>query len=192
MKRLLVASKNPGKAEEIRVILDPLNDWQLDRLPESHPDCEETGSSYFENARQKAIFYSQSTAEWTVADDSGIEVDALGSWPGIYSARFAPDDKSRNEEILRRLEGVPQEKRTAQLICSLALARSGEVIWSAEERIRGRIVFEPAGNNGFGYDSIFWNIEFGKTMAELEPHAKNQVSHRGKALSRLQECLAAI
>lgn len=192
MKRLLVASKNAGKAEEIRTILKPLNDWQLDRLPASHPDCEETGSSYLENARQKALFYSQSTNEWTVADDSGIEVDVLGGWPGIYSARFAPDDKSRNEELLRRLEGVALEKRTAQFICSLALVRSSEVVWTAEERIYGRIVFEPTGNNGFGYDPIFWNIEFGKTMAELETQVKNQVSHRGKALERLQKYLAKI
>ena len=192
MRRLIVASKNPGKSSEIQTILESLHDWQAERLPAKSPDCDETGSTFMENASQKAEFYSLQTPELTVADDSGLVVNALDGWPGIYSARFAPTDEARNEKLLEELKGVPEEKRTAEFVCALALARSGKVIWTVEERVRGRIGTEPAGTNGFGYDSIFWTPEFGKTMGELEPEVKNRISHRGRALARLKEYLARL
>ena len=192
MRRLIVASKNPGKAGEIQTILEPLDDWRAERLSEEAPDCDETGSSFMENASQKAEFYSFRTTELTLADDSGLVVDALDGRPGIYSARFAPTDQARNEKLLAELEGVPEEKRIAEFVCALALARSGKVVWTVEERVRGRIATEPAGSNGFGYDPIFWAPEFGKTMGELEPEVKNRISHRGRALARLKEYLSTL
>ena len=192
MRRLIVASKNPGKSSEIQTILAALHDWQAELLPAKSPDCDETGSTFMENASQKAEFYSLQTPELTVADDSGLVVDALDGRPGIYSARFAPTDEARNKKLLEELKGVPEEKRTAEFVCALALARSGKVIWTVEERVRGRIGTEPAGTNGFGYDPIFWTPEFGKTMGELEPEVKNRISHRGRALARLKECLARL
>ena len=192
MRRLIVASKNPGKSSEIQTILEPLHDWKAERLPAESPDCDETGSTFIENASQKAEFYSLRTPELTVADDSGLVVDALDGRPGIYSARFAPTDKARNEKLLEELKGVLEEKRTAEFVCALAVARSGTVIWTVEERVRGRIAAEPAGSNGFGYDPIFWTPEFGKTMGELEPEVKNRISHRGRALALLREYLAKL
>ncbi len=192
MRRLIVASKNPGKSSEIQTILEPLHDWQAEPLPAESPGCDETGSTFMENASQKAEFYSLRIPELTVADDSGLVVDALDGRPGIYSARFAPTDEARNKKLLEELKGVPEEKRTAEFVCALALARSGKVIWTVEERVRGRIGTEPAGSNGFGYDPIFWTPEFGKTMGELEPEVKNRISHRGRALARLKEYLARL
>ena len=192
MRRLIVASKNPGKSSEIQTILGPLHDWEVENLTERWPDCDETGSTFIENASQKAEFYSLRTTELTVADDSGLVVDSLDGRPGIYSARFAPTDETRNEKLLEELKGVPEDKRTAEFVCALALARSGKVIWTVEERVRGRIATEPAGSNGFGYDPIFWTFEFGKTMGELEPEVKNRISHRGRALARLKEYLSGL
>ena len=192
MKRLIVASTNAGKAGEIQTILAPLSSWLVETIGADLPDLEETGSTFVENAEQKAEFYSRLTNELTVADDSGLVVDALDGRPGIYSARYAPTDEERNIRLLRELRNTPESERTAAFVCALALARSGDVIWSVEERVQGRIALEPAGDRGFGYDPIFWTPEFGRTMGELEPEVKNRISHRGRALERLKEWLGTL
>lgn len=192
MKPLIVASKNPGKASEIQTILEPLRAWKTERISADSPDCDETGSTFIQNASQKAEFYSLQTMELTVADDSGLVIYALNGRPGIYSARFAPTDEKRNEKLLEELKGVTEDKRTAEFVCALALAKSGKVIWAVEERVHGRITIEPAGSNGFGFDPIFWVPEFGKTMGELKSEVKNQISHRGRALARLKEYLSRL
>ena len=192
MKRLIVASTNAGKAGEIQTILAPLSSWWVETIGADLPDLEETGSTFIENAEQKAEFYSRLTNELTVADDSGLVVDALDGRPGIYSARYAPTDEERNNRLLRELRNTPESKRTAAFVCALALARSGDVIWSVEARVQGRIALEPAGDRGFGYDPIFWTPGFGRTMGELEPEVKNRISHRGHALARLKERLGTL
>ncbi len=192
MKRLIVASTNTGKAREIQTILAPLDAWQVASIGTDLPDVEETGSTFIENAGQKAEFYSRITNELTVADDSGLVVDALGGRPGIYSARYAPTDAERNKRLLEELVDTPDAERTAAFVCALALALAGTVIWSVEERVRGRIAVKPAGSEGFGYDPIFFAPEFGRTMGELEPEVKNRISHRGRSLARLKEYLETL
>ncbi len=192
MKRLIVASTNTGKAREIQTILAPLDAWQVASIGTDLPDVEETGSTFIENAGQKAEFYSRITNELTVSDDSGLVVDALGGRPGIYSARYAPTDAERNKRLLEELVDTPDAERTAAFVCALALALAGTVIWSVEERVRGRIAVKPAGSEGFGYDPIFFAPEFGRTMGELEPEVKNRISHRGRSLARLKEYLETL
>ena len=192
MKRLIVASTNTGKAREIQTILAPLDAWQVASIGTDLPDVEETGSTFIENAGQKAEFYSRITNELTVADDSGLVVDALGGRPGIYSARYAPTDAERNKRLLEELVDTPDAERTAAFVCALALALAGTVIWSVEERVRGRIAVKPAGSEGFGYDPIFFAPEFGRTMGELEPEVKNRISHRGRSLAQLKEYLETL
>jgi XTP/dITP diphosphohydrolase len=192
VKRLIVASTNTGKAREIQTILAPLDAWQVASIGTDLPDVEETGSTFIENAGQKAEFYSRITNELTVADDSGLVVDALEGRPGIYSARYAPTDADRNKRLLEELVDTPEAERTAAFVCALALALAGTVIWSVEERVRGRIAVKPAGSEGFGYDPIFFAPEFGRTMGELEPEVKNRISHRGRALARLKEYLETL
>jgi XTP/dITP diphosphohydrolase len=189
VRRLIVASTNTGKAGEIQTILAPLSSWLVETIGADLPDVEETGSTFVENASQKAECYSRMTDELTVADDSGLVVDALDGRPGIYSARYAPTDEKRNERLLKELHGKPEAERTATFVCALALARSGVVIWSVEERVSGSIALGPSGDHGFGYDPIFWTPEFGCTMGELDPEVKNRISHRGRALARLKERL---
>jgi XTP/dITP diphosphohydrolase len=190
MYTLIVASKNPGKAREIRAVLDRLDDWEVIPLPPNAPEMEETGQSFIENAIQKAEFYSSRFAGWSVADDSGLEVEALGGRPGIHSARYAPTDAERNDKLLAELAGVPESRRDARFVCALALALDGRVQWKVQEHVAGRIVEEPIGRNGFGYDPLFLLPDVGRTMAEIDPAIKNRISHRGRALERLRAYLA--
>ena len=189
MRSLVVASKNPGKAHEIATVLGSLQDWNVKSLPEGIPDIDETGNTFIENAVLKAEYYSRSIDGMCVADDSGLIVDALGGRPGIYSARYAPTDDARNQRLLEELKGIPPGKRDARFVCALAVARKGHSIWTVEERVEGQIALELAGENGFGYDPLFWVPEFGATTGQLNPEIKNQISHRGQALRRLEEYL---
>ena len=182
MISLVVASKNPGKAHEIATVLHSLRDWTVKSLPKGIPDIDETGTTFIENAVLKAEHYSRSVDDWCVADDSGLIVEALGGRPGIFSARYAPTDAARNQRLLEELEGVPKEERGARFVCALAVARKGRVIWTVEERVEGQIAITLAGENGFGYDPLFWVPEFGRTTGQLKPEIKNQISHRGVAL----------
>ena len=189
VKSLVVASTNPGKAREIATVLSTLHDWKVESLPEGIPDIEETGSTFIENAILKAEHYSNLVDGLCVADDSGLIVDALGGRPGIYSARYAPTDDARNQRLLEELEGIPPDKRDSRFVCALAVARVWHSIWSVEERVEGQIAPALAGEYGFGYDPLFWVPDFGMTTGQLKPEIKNQISHRGVALRRLQEYL---
>ena len=189
MRRLVVASTNPGKTREIRTLLQSLQAWAVEPLQSNIPEIEEIGSTFLENAIQKAEYYSRSIDGWIVADDSGLVVDALDGRPGIYSARYAPTDQERNRKLLHELENVRDAERKARFVCALALAWAGRTVWSIEERLEGRIALAPAGEHGFGYDPVFWIPEFGQTMGQLKPEVKNRISHRGLALARLREHL---
>ena len=185
MPKLLLATTNQGKAREYRHLLKGLP-FQLVTLAEEgiHIAVDEKNTTFEENARLKATVYSNFSHLITLADDSGLEVDALGGEPGIRSARFAGDeasDEDKVERLLARLKEVPWEKRTARFRCVIAIANPERRTELCYGECRGLIAFEPKGNNGFGYDPIFYFPELDKTMAELPLETKNQISHRGRA-----------
>lgn len=190
---LLLATGNPAKVREIRAVLAglPLEVVSLADLP-AVSEPAETGATFAENARAKALYYARATGRWALADDSGLVVDALGGLPGVHSARYAADevppgsprqaiDAANNRKLLRELAGVSDEWRTARFICHLAMADARGVLLEATGAIEGRIGHRPAGENGFGYDPLFLLDELGKTTAELPSEQKNAISHRGKA-----------
>ncbi len=157
-------------------------------------EIEEDGATFAANARKKALGYAKATGLWTLADDSGLVVDALGGQPGVKSARFAgAQDKDRKiidhknfEKVLEMLEGVPKEKRTARFVCCLCLASPEKVLVETEGILEGEILTEPMGENGFGYDPIFWIEKCEKTVAQLGSEQKNAISHRGNAIFKLK------
>jgi len=191
MKSLLVATTNPGKLKEITGILDgvAVNLLTLsDRPPIVEP--EETGATFEENARLKARYYSKATGLVSVADDSGIEIDALDKAPGVHSARWHGTDyptKFRKIQELFRERGVSGS--TARFVCSVAVADGETILFEARGTVEGEIASEPRGTNGFGYDPIFFYPPFGCTLAELDRDRKAEVSHRGKAFRALREYL---
>ena len=185
MPKLLLATTNQGKAREYRHLLKGLP-FQLVTLAEEgiHIAVDEKNTTFEENARLKATVYSNFSHLVTLADDSGLEVDALGGEPGIRSARFAGDeasDEDKVERLLARLKEVPWEKRTARFRCVIAIATPEGRTELCHGECHGLIAFAPKGNNGFGYDPIFYFSELDKTMAELPLETKNQLSHRGRA-----------
>lgn len=186
MVHILVATRNLGKLREIRQIAAamPLVFHGLDEFPQVS-DAPETGATLAENARQKALYYSAATGLDTLADDSGLEVDALGGAPGVHSARYAGwprDDQANNRKLIEALAGVPPQRRTARFRCAVAFVRQGRVVLESEGTFEGLIIDQPRGNNGFGYDPHFLIPELGLTAAELSPEEKNARSHRGRAL----------
>ena len=194
-KRLVVATANSGKLREFRSLLADLP-YELIGLAElGLPSPPETGSSFLENATFKARHAAASSGFAAVADDSGIEVDALGGAPGIHSARYAgadADDGANNAKLVRALRGVPGEQRRARYRCALVLVETGDAApLTAEAAWEGFILDAPRGSGGFGYDPYFWLPELDKTAAELTPDEKNRLSHRGKALRALREALLA-
>lgn len=191
MKILVVATKNNGKAKEFGQILEgmPYEIRTLDDYPNT-PDVEETGTTFVENAIIKAKAYAQITGELTIADDSGLEVDALDGRPGVYSKRFAPTDSERNSKLLFLLKDVPDERRTARFRCAIAIAEPDGSLRTCEGKVEGRIAHDPKGENGFGYDPIFFVPEFNKHFAELTSDEKNSISHRGRALEAAKIFLA--
>ncbi|HEY4690609.1 MAG TPA: RdgB/HAM1 family non-canonical purine NTP pyrophosphatase [Anaerolineae bacterium] len=190
--RLLVATTNPGKIGEYQALLDGLNLQVVGlRQVEIDFDVEETGASFEENAPIKARAYADASGLLTLADDSGLCVDALDGAPGIYSARYGPTEHARIERLLGELQGVPDERRTARFGCVVALAEPGAAIWTFEGVCEGRIAWQPSGTNGFGYDPVFLFPEYGQTMAELPAAVKNQVSHRARAMTKAREWLLA-
>ncbi len=183
--RLLIASANRGKVAEYRTLLEGLEcDLVSLRDVGISGAVEETGTSYAENARIKAVACAAQSGLVTLADDSGLEVDALGGEPGIYSARYAGDgatDAERVAFLLRKLEGVPAERRGARFVCVIAIASpDGDVTYCRGE-CPGMIAAAPRGGGGFGYDPAFLLPDRGLTMAELPPGEKDRVSHRGRA-----------
>ncbi|MCE5197695.1 MAG: XTP/dITP diphosphatase [Armatimonadota bacterium] len=190
MRKLVVATKNPGKAKEVAEILVGLP-YEVVSLAQysDAPDVEETGTTFVENAVLKAKAYAEFTGELTLADDSGLEVDALDGAPGVYSSRFAPTDAERISKLLDVMKDVPDERRTARFCCAVAIAEPGGEARTCEGKVEGTIAHEPRGDNGFGYDPIFQVTSLNKRMAELESSEKNAISHRGKALEQAKKLL---
>jgi XTP/dITP diphosphohydrolase len=196
---LLVATTNQGKLAEVQAFLKslPLRIVSLRDLA-NPPEVIEDGDTFEANALKKARTLAQYSGLLTLADDSGIEVDALGGAPGIFSARYCGkegNDDANNEKLLRELANVPDEKRTGRFVCALALcAPDGDGLkeWTVRESCEGRIAFALKGANGFGYDPLFFYPPFGKTFGEIDRETKATVSHRGKALKKLAEALPTL
>jgi XTP/dITP diphosphohydrolase len=189
---ILIASTNAGKVREVKgalaslsVVLRDLRDFGPLR------EVQETGSSFMDNAQLKAREYARMTGMWTLADDSGLEVDALGGAPGVHSARYAGQsatDKQRVERLLTELGDVQAEGRAARFVCAVAVSdRDGNLIWEGTGTCSGAIGFSPAGVNGFGYDPLFIPDGFALSFGELADSIKGEISHRAKALSQLRE-----
>lgn len=196
MPRLLLATTNPGKIREYRLLLAGL-DYQIVTLSEQgiNETVTEEGESYERNAATKAAAYAKLSRLITLADDSGIEVDALNGKPGVHSARFAGEkatDADRVVKLLAMLSGVPPDKRTAHFKCVIAIATPEGKLDLCQGECHGIIAPEAKGENGFGYDPIFYLPGLGKTMAELPPRLKNRLSHRGKAARKAKKILARL
>ena len=194
-KRLVVATANLGKLREFRSLLAGLP-YALTSLAELGLESPaETGSSFLENATLKAHHAAACSGFAAVADDSGIEVDALGGAPGIHSARYSgpdADDRANNAKLIDALKGVPRQQRRARYRCALVLIEAADAApLVAEAAWEGFILDAPRGSGGFGYDPYFWLPELDKTAAELAPEEKNRLSHRGKAMRALREALLA-
>ena len=190
MSELLLASQNPGKLKEMGLLVEGLpfqvvGPRELGLL--EAPD--ETGTTFLENAAIKALAYARLSGRLTVADDSGLSVDALGGAPGLYSSRFGGErasDRDRNLLLLEKLRGQPFERRGARFTSAVAVARGGELLFQAQESVEGFIVDDMRGENGFGYDPLFFYPPFGRTFGEVLREEKDRVSHRGKAFARLR------
>lgn len=193
MKKIIFATGNQDKMREIREILADM-DVEVVSMKEAgiHADIVEDGSTFEENAVIKAKTICELTGEITLADDSGLEIDYLNKEPGIYSARYMGEDTSytiKNQNLLDRLNGVPKEQRTARFVCAIAAVLPDKETLVTRETIEGYIGFEPQGENGFGYDPIFYVDEYNCSTASLPPDKKNEMSHRGKALRAMKEAL---
>lgn len=191
MKKVIFATGNEGKMKEIREILGDL-DIQLLSLKDAGitADIEENGNSFEENAVIKATAIRDLTGKIVLADDSGLEIDYLNKEPGIYSARYMGEDTSyhiKNANLIERLNGVPDEKRTARFVCAIAAAFPDGTVRTVRAAMEGRIGYEEKGENGFGYDPIFYLPEYGCSSAELSMEEKNKISHRGKALRAIRD-----
>lgn len=191
-KRLVFATGNQGKVNEFRQMLG--QEYEICSMKELGVDVDivEDGSTFEENAVIKAKAVMEATGEMVLADDSGFEVDALGGEPGIYSARYMGEDTPysvKNAELLRRCEGVPEDKRDARFVCVIACAYPDGKVDTVTGVIEGKLAYEPKGENGFGYDPIFYLPDRGCTTGELEPEEKNAISHRGIAIRKMVELL---
>ena len=191
--RLLVATTNPGKLREIRELLRdaPVELVALNDLPPI-AEPEETGSTFEENARLKARYYAAHAHLPTVAEDSGLVVDALDGEPGVQSARFLGADATyadRFAEIYRRLAARPDAPRTARFVCALTMIREDVVVFETTMTVEGEIAVAPSGTGGFGYDPIFFYPPYGMTLGEVSQDAKLRIAHRGKAFRALAEWL---
>ena len=192
--RIIFATGNEGKMREIREILKGLN-LEIVSMKEAgiERDAEENGTTFEENALIKARSIAGLTYDIVMADDSGLEIDALNKEPGIYSARYLGEDTSydiKNTTLLNRMKAVPEPRRTARFVCALAaILPTGEELVVRGE-VEGRIAYEMKGKYGFGYDPIFYLPQYGCTSAELLPEKKNAISHRGKALTQMYKLLS--
>lgn len=188
---ILLATTNPGKLREIGLILSGLPQAfvTLDDLP-AVPEPEEIGATFAENARQKALYYARATALPTVAEDSGLEIDALDGAPGIYSSRYSGATyPEKFENIYAALRARGAKDSTARFACCLALARGNAIMFEARGIVEGVIAEAPRGAHGFGYDPIFFHPPSGRTLGELEDDEKRAVSHRGEAFRALRAYL---
>lgn len=193
-KKLVFATGNQGKVEEFRQMLG--DDYEIYSMKDLGIDVEivEDGKTFEENAIIKAKAVMEATGEMVLADDSGFEVDCLNGEPGIYSARYMGEDTPysvKNAELIRRCEGVPEDKRDARFVCVIACAYPDGNVDTAKGVFEGKVAMEPRGEHGFGYDPIFYLPERGCTSGELLPEEKNQISHRGIAIRKMVEILKA-
>lgn len=190
-KRIVFATGNSDKMKEIRMILADLNLEILSMKDAGiQIDIEENGTTFEENAMIKARAVAEYTQDIVLADDSGLEIDYLNKEPGIYSARYMGEDTSytiKNQNLLDRLSGVPKEQRTARFVCAIAAVLPNKEVLVKRETIEGYIGYEPAGENGFGYDPIFYVDEYHCSTAQLPADKKNELSHRGKALRAMRK-----
>ncbi len=197
MRKLLVATHNRGKVAEFADLLQDMEiDWlSLDDVGIAH-EVPETGRTFGENARLKAQTYAAMTGLLTLADDSGLEVDALGGAPGVYTARYGGaglTHEQRYRLLLQNLANIPWEERRARFRCVVALAApDGTLLAEADGVCEGFIAWEPAGDGGFGYDPVFYLPEYGQTMAQVSSATKHQISHRGRALRAIVPQLQAL
>jgi XTP/dITP diphosphohydrolase len=195
---LLIATTNLGKLREFRTLIDPGVDLRsLEGL--AVPVVEESADSFVGNARLKAEGYAKATGLWTLADDSGLEVKALGGKPGVHSARFAEihdrgtGDAANINLLLEMMRDVPDADRRGRFVCVLALASpQGSTVLVARGEVEGLITRHPVGGQGFGYDPIFFHERLGKTFGQLSPQEKEKVSHRASAAARLKEAVASL
>ena len=189
--KIIFATGNENKMKEIRMILSDLG-MPIQSMKEAGIDVDvvEDGSTFEENALIKAKAVAAQCNDIVLADDSGLEIDWLGGEPGIYSARYMGEDTSyhiKNASLIERLNGVPDEKRTARFVCAVAAAFPDGSVKTVRGTMEGRIGYEEKGENGFGYDPIFYLPEYGCTSAELSGKEKNKISHRGKALRAIKD-----
>jgi XTP/dITP diphosphohydrolase len=194
-----VATTNPGKVRELRAMLGNRVQWKTLADFAGVAEVKEDGSTFAENARKKAMGYAKATGLCTLADDSGLVVDALDGAPGVNSARFSGErpegadrkllDRRNMEKVLSLLADVPTEKRTARFVCCLCLASPEKVLIETQGTLEGVITDTPAGSGGFGYDPIFYVPQLGKTVAQLGDQEKNAISHRGNAIRKLRPLL---
>ena len=191
--KIIFATGNENKLREIRQITENMG-IEIVSMKDAgyYTEVEETGTTFEENAYLKASAIAKKCNLPTLADDSGLEIDYLNKEPGIYSSRFMGEDTPhsvKNAELLRRMEGVPDEKRTARFVCAICLVRPDGSSETVKATMEGRVGYKSAGKNGFGYDPIFFLPERGCTSAELSPEEKNKISHRGKALRMMRDIL---
>lgn len=196
-RTILVATTNPGKLAELSAMLGgDIVFKNLADLPDI-PEVAEDGDTFEENAAKKALGYAKATGLWTIADDSGLVIDALDGAPGVHSARFSGEktddrtliDHKNIAKVLDLLKDVPAEKKTARFVCSLCLGSPDEVLIQAQGKLEGLIIAEQIGSNGFGYDPIFFVPHLEKTVAQLSSEEKNAISHRGSAIKKLKPLL---
>ena len=192
-QEVVIATHNPGKLREIKAILSSfsLKFLSLIDFPDL-PEVGEDGATFAENAGKKARTIAALTGRLTIADDSGLVVEALQGRPGVFSARYAGEhatDRERCQKLLAEMATIPEGQRQAQFVCAMAAALPRGKLQVVEGECRGWITFASRGKHGFGYDPIFFVPEIGKTMAELEPEEKNRISHRAQALEKLKVIL---
>ena len=197
--KILVASTNRGKMAELSAMLEADVEWLTLADFDNIEEIAEDGETFEQNARKKALGYARATGYWTIADDSGLVVDALDGQPGIKSARFAAEttrgkgrvviDRENTAKVLKLMKGVADEKRKARFVCNLCLAKEHEVLIQTQGVLEGVISEKETGENGFGYDPIFFVPELKKTVAQLSSVEKNAISHRGKAINALKPLL---
>ncbi|MEE9295141.1 MAG: RdgB/HAM1 family non-canonical purine NTP pyrophosphatase [Phycisphaerae bacterium] len=193
---ILIATGNSGKLREIQALMAdlPVTFKTLADFPKLPPAVEDA-DTFAENAARKATHYSRLTGLWALADDSGLEVDALNGAPGIRSARYAgqpTNTAANNAKLIDALKDVPPELRSARFRCAVALADGDGILAQASGVLEGRIVDQPLGHNGFGFDPHFWVPELGMTTAQMPPEQKNKISHRGRALAALKPRIARL
>lgn len=197
LSTILVATTNPGKLKELSAMLDGNIEWKsLADFPDIQ-EVQEDGQTFAQNARKKALGYAKQTGLWTLADDSGLMVDALDGAPGVHSARFSGEkeknrgllDHKNMAKLLNLLKDVPDEKRTARFICHLCLASPEKPLVETYGSLEGIIIRQEQGTNGFGYDPVFYVPEMKKTVAEMTSEEKNKISHRARAIQNLKPLL---